>query len=132
MYLVEGDIEKCVSNFNSKLRCLRDLIVSFNDKLYYSKLVMAPITGMDLTSYNGSKSLNIDNQQALLNQSVINVNTEIARFNRLNNVFTPWTSRIVHHRHRQKYHARYEKLSDDGCHLSDEILQYWAQSLRRS
>lgn len=129
VFLAEENIETCVSNFGLKLEGLRDLIISCNGNLIKSKLTVAPITGMDLVKYNGFQSSNIENQQLLLNQSIVRVNTEIARYNRLNEVFTPWTSRIVHQRYRHKYHAKYDRLSNDGCHLTDETLLHWANSL---
>lgn len=90
------------------------------------KFIFAPLTGIDLAKYNKSK---IDSNQELLNNCIEMINLEIASFNREKKVFTPWTSHIVHHRSRGKYHTRYEKLTTDGCHLTPCVIEYWAQSI---
>lgn len=90
------------------------------------KGIFAPITGIDLAKYNGT---DFEPHQGTLNSCVEMINSEIATFNRVKGVFTPWTSRIIHHRSRGKYHARYDKLSEDGCHLTPYVTEFWAHSL---
>lgn len=109
-----------------------ELLVSAYDKLSIAndlvscKQIFAPLTGIDLALYNNTDA---DSQQEILNTCIELVNTEIATFNRSKNVYTPWTSRTIHHHSRGKYHARYERLSQDGCHLSPSLNEYWAHTL---
>lgn len=129
VFLRDENVENCVTNFKGKMESASNLLVSINTNLRNSMIIITPVTGMDLEKYNKMKSNFISRQQELLDQSVTRVNTEIARYNRLNGVPTPWCSRLVLHRSRRSYHTRYNKLSDDGCHLTDEVILYWANMI---
>lgn len=92
------------------------------------KIITAPITGISLTSYNGSLPTN-PNDQHSLNDAVIEINKKIISLNEENGRFTPWTSAIVHRYFRKKYHSAYHRLCDDGCHLSEEVKDFWGRKL---
>lgn len=92
------------------------------------KIITAPVTGMSLASYNG-RLLQDPEDQNLLNDTVIEINNRIIALNEGNGVRTPWTSAIIHRYYRGKYHFSYHRLSMDGCHLTDEIREFWAKKL---
>lgn len=121
------DTQQLITTFQELLvSAYKSLSSSCDSMQTPCKRIFAPLTGIDLAKYNQTK---VDLQQETLNKYVEMVNTEIAAFNRMNNVFTPWTSRIVHHRNRGKYYTHYVKLSQDGCHLTRCVMEYWAQAL---
>lgn len=93
-----------------------------------SKVITAPLTGMSLTSYNG-RALSDPKDQNLLNDTVIGINKRITSLNEENGLRTPWTSTIIHRYYRGKYHFSYHRLSLDGCHLTDEIRDFWAEKI---
>lgn len=93
-----------------------------------AKVITAPITGMSLASYNG-RSLPDPEDQNLLNDIVTGINKRITSINKENGLRTPWTSAIIHRYYRDKYHFSYHRLNIDGCHLTDEIRDFWAKKL---
>lgn len=92
------------------------------------KIITAPITGMSMASYNGRLLQNPEDQD-LLNDTVVYVNKRITALNEENGVRTPWTSAIIHRYYRGKYHFSYHKLNIDGCHLTDDVKEFWAKKL---
>lgn len=93
-----------------------------------AKVITAPITGMSLASYNGRSLPDLEDQN-LLNDTVTGINKRIISLNEENGVSTPWTSAIIHRYYRDKYHFSYHRLNIDGCHLTDEIRDFWAKKL---
>lgn len=119
--------QQLLSHFQELLVSAFEKLSSINTSIPSNcKVIFAPITGIELAKYNKTV---LEPHQETLNRCIEIINTEIATFNRIRNVFTPWTSRIIHHRSRGKYHTRYDKLTDDGCHLTPDVTDYWAQSL---
>lgn len=92
------------------------------------KIITAPVTGMSLASYNG-RMLQDPEDQNLLNDTVIEINNRITALKEGNGVQTPWTSAIIHRHYRGKFHFSYHRLNMDGCHLTDEIREFWAKNL---
>lgn len=92
------------------------------------KIITAPVTGMSIASYNGNTTPNKADQQSL-NDAVLEINKRIVDLNEVNGLHTPWTSAIVHRYFRKTYHFAYHRLSDDGCHLSDEVKNFWGIKL---
>lgn len=84
-----------------------------------------------MASYNGNTLPQREDQYSL-NDAVIEINERITEMNEENGLHTPWTSAIVHRYFRKKYHFAYHKLSYDGCHLSDEIRDFWGRKLARA
>lgn len=95
-----------------------------------TKCIFAPLIGMELSTYNRRMHHPDDlRSQPLLNDTVTLVNTEIVKFNTVNNVSTPWISKIIHKRNRNSVTHQYHKLMADGCHLSQTVLNHWADSI---
>lgn len=92
------------------------------------KIITAPLSGMCLASYNG-RLLDNPNDQTILNDTVLGINKNITSWNEQHGQRTPWTSAIVHRYFRKKYHFSYHRLHVDGCHLSDEVKDFWAKKL---
>lgn len=144
VYILSGICNLTLKDKNTKRVYLRhddplQLLIYFQDQLVSAfgkltsanilincKYIFAPLTGTDLAKYNKT---NFEPHQETLNRCVEMINTEIASFNRDKKAYTPWTSRIIHHRSRGKYHARYDKLTSDGCHLTLCVTEYWAQAI---
>lgn len=97
------------------------------------KCVMAPITGIDLRTYNKGLTISrvnsIDAQQVILNDLITEFNKYIVSVNKANNVVTPWVSRFVHKRTRDNMSHLYHNLAGDGCHLTDDLRGLWADAL---
>lgn len=94
------------------------------------RCVVAPITGMDLRKYNqGQTAASSDTHQSILNDSIVEINKYIVSVNSANNIVTPWVSRYIHKRARNDICHHYHKLSNDGCHLTDELRMLWADAL---
>lgn len=93
------------------------------------KIVFAPITGMSLHQYNKVDSARSQIEQEILDKSVIEVNKIIIAFNVNRNCKTPWTHSIIHRHFRGKYHFSYNRLSEDGCHLTSEIRLFWLRKI---
>lgn len=94
------------------------------------KCIFAPLTGICLSAYN-KHDLHPDDirNQTILDKTVFIINSEIQNFNTSHNLFTPWTSRIIHLKNRNNFTNHYHKLALDGCHLSPSVVTHWANSL---
>lgn len=105
-------------------------IIKASTKTVCPKIILAPITGMELGTYN-KRTANVHDiaQQPILNETVQKINQLICEVNSSNQVVTPWTARAVHKRSRRMLVHNYTLLSNDGCHLSDELRSYWASAL---
>lgn len=93
-----------------------------------SKIITAPLTGMSMASYNGQLLRNPQDQDSL-NDTVVEINKRIIAINENEGMTTPWTSSIIHRYYRRRYHFAYHKLEVDGCHLSDEVKDFWGKKL---
>lgn len=95
------------------------------------KVIFATIIGMDICRYNRcvDPTDNMLSQQATLNESVRMVNSVIVRRNSEFNLATPWLQRLVHRYNKGKVTNSYFRLDNDGCHLSDFVLSFWAKEL---
>lgn len=97
------------------------------------KCVFCPVTGLNFSAYNKRSSHPDDAlNQRILNEAIVQLNTEIVDFNSSNKNFTPWTNRTVHRRHRQTMSHNYERLASDGCHLSIPVRHHWAETLHEA
>lgn len=131
----ENDISVLTTIYRDNLVSAVSFIRETFPHLKMAKCIAAPVTGMDIDRYNLEMGLPSEpltqQQQLLFDQLVILVNNEIAYYNHVNGSFTPWTSRLIHHRNskRNSYQTRYFKLAVDGCHLTDEVRTFWANAL---
>lgn len=117
------------------------ILQQFTDELNFSfsllrkaskmnaRIVYAPITGMSLATYNRLRPESCRLSQELLNEVLLEINNLIIAFNKSHECKTPWTHGIVHRYYKGKYHFMYERLDDDGCHLTNEIRAYWGRKL---
>ena len=106
----------------------------------YQQISYATITGLDLQKYNmcairrnphlkdlrGSQQ-----QQALLNQAIIEVNRKIVQLNSELLIPTTWTAGYIHRYFRRKHHNYYQRLND-GCHPTQEAACYWMAQIQKT
>lgn len=81
---------------------------------------------MNLAKWNNQEQ---SHPQDLLDTAIHDINIEINRFNTSNNAITPWLARDVHHNIKGKKKNRYDRLSEDGVHLSDNLKLKWAAEI---
>lgn len=97
------------------------------------KCIFCPVTRLNFSAYNKRPShLDDLTNQVALNESIAHLNAEIMKYNTLNKNITPWTSRAVHRRHRNSVTNNYDRLANDGCHLSPAVRQFWADALHEA
>lgn len=119
-----------VSSYINTLHEAYSMIKQLSPHADTVKCIFCPVTGMNFSSYNRRLHHPDDiSAQVVLNETIPLLNTEIVKFNNSINSLTPWTSRIIHRRHRRSYINYYEKLASDGCHLSPPVCRHWAESL---
>lgn len=126
-------IPKLIDQYCYSLHLTAERITSLSQPGAIPRCVFSPVTGMNLLIYN--KRINHPDDatdQDLLNEAVTLVNSEVTKFNTSLQVSTPWTSRIIHRRHRNTFINYYDKLSSDGCHLSQALRLHWAHGPPRS
>lgn len=82
-------------------------------------LVFAHIVGMDLKKYNrGSVH---SHQQNMLDESITAINIAVNRFNEQHDAIAPWVARDIHRNTKGKKITRYQRLCEDGIHLTEAI-----------
>lgn len=125
--LREADVGKAVQSIMDSVDTVTHFLKILMDGSQY-QLIFAEIVGMNISTYNYTAYP--DPQQGDLNTIVERVNAEIVARNTGCNVSTPWTAREVHRnmKNGRKSH-RYQKLAEDGLHLSPEMKKVWAQEL---
>lgn len=94
-----------------------------------TKIVFAPITGMDLSKFNKVDEGSMIEPQTVLNEAITEINNLIISRNMKSACKTPWTHGIVHRYFRRKYHFSYKRLKEDGCHLTEEIRIFWGRKI---
>lgn len=94
-----------------------------------TKVIFAPITGLNMASYNREDPRLYNFQQSVIDQAVIGINNLVIEHNANSGYKTPWTHSIIHRYFRKKYHFSYERLDADGCHLTDDIRAFWARKI---
>lgn len=95
------------------------------------KLIFSQVVGMDMGVYNGPPYPH--QQQQLLDSVIHRLNIEIAAWNKIQNVATPWIANDIHHNRKdgQKI-VRYQRLASDSLHLTEELKQRWVTYLHRA
>lgn len=88
------------------------------------QLVFAHVVGMDLMKYN--KENGQSDQQAMLDESITAINIAVNRFNEQHDAVAPWLARDIHRNVGGRKITRYQKLSEDGVHLTEVIKEKWA------
>lgn len=116
-------VQHYIDEMNFSTALLRKVI---NKK---TKIIFAPLIGMDLAVYNGTNPELEVNNQNIFNSALIDINNAVIAQNTSNHCKTPWIHTCVHRYFRGKHHFNYEKLDPDGCHLTDDIRQFWARKL---
>lgn len=127
------NVTDLIESYLSSMSIARDRIASLTSTTPKPKCIFAPVTGIHLETYNKRPGhLDDRTNQKLLDETISVINPEVVRFNSAMEVATPWTSRIIHKRHRNQTTNRYDRLSPDGCHLSHEVRHHWADSLHEA
>lgn len=122
----DRDINRATENFLEELRNIQHLISTL--PLDCPEIVVAPITGLSIATYNNEPNTSSTDQD-ILNATVIRINMKVTEFNEERNQTTPWMASYIHRYYRKKYHFTYGKLSQDGCHLTDEARDFWGYKL---
>lgn len=105
------------------------LSINLSEKVF--RLIFSQVVGMDVGIYN--KSPQPFPQQELLNIVIHKLNVEIAAWNKQRDVATPWVASEVHHNRKNSQKiTRYQRLADDGLHLSEELKQRWVDCLYKA
>ena len=109
------------------------------------RISYATVTGVDLMNYNLNPRARVNDRddglycdsvaqhqdQDVLNDSILEINREIVRFNRTIGSRTTWMAGLVHTYVRGRYRHRYGRLVD-GCHPTDMTAQAWAGQIVKS
>ena len=124
--------DKFIFNFDSSTELIDHLYTLFKDssrdlsrnrpnvKVSYSELI-----GMDMERSLYTRNPTLE-QQIILNNSIMDINTKIVSINEENNVPTPWIVKRVHIIRKNGVHHQYERLSD-GIHWDDNLKSICAQ-----
>lgn len=123
----EADIDKALDSYLQSVDIVTHFIKVLMDGSRY-KFIFTEIIGMNIATYNNTE--HPDPQQAALNEIVDRINGEVIAWNKSLNMMMPWVARIVHRNKKNgKKNHRYQKLAQDGLHLTDEIRAAWASEL---
>lgn len=95
-----------------------------------AKVIFSQIVGLDIAKCNREWIPNA--QQEELDTSINSVNVEINNYNHDNNVISPWIARDIHKNTKGYKKTKYQKLGEDGVHLSLELKQKWAAEILAS
>ena len=141
-FMVHETVQDVVQYYMKQVKRGQELLEIFFDD---AKWMFNPLTGADIYDYNSPirKQLSGDDLMAYhcaktpdplqdtLNQAVLEINTEITKVNKVNNVFTPYTATYVHRHYGGAYHHSYQ-YTNDGCHLTWGAKQYWAKQIKKA
>lgn len=126
LILKERDVTKATDNFMQELGMAQHLIhTTTND---CPDIIMAPLTGLSISMYNNDPSVPTADQD-ILNATVITINKKITEYNEDRCSTTPWTASYIHRYFRRKYHFAYDKLAQDGCHLTEDGKDFWGYKI---
>lgn len=105
------------------------LSINLLEKRY--KLMFCQTVGMDMSAYNRTQPPHP--QQELLDSTILSINIEFAKWNKENDAPTPWLASDIHHnRKRGQKITRYERLAEDGLHLTESLREKWAENIAKA
>lgn len=131
-----------VAHVMQAIRASHELLVAQGVPL----VSFATITGADLSDCNHlpRRNMSMDQylsycsitkrphpDQTVLNESILNINKWVVRFNAKNSTKTVWIAGLVHSYYKNRYHHCYKRLLD-GCHPDHKTKQAWASQLIKS
>lgn len=136
------NVYEVLTRFKSAASDAYALILSLHPNI---KIILAPITGVDLLDYNNKHRQGLseaeyklykanhgsDPNQDLLNSMVLSINKWIVSANVAHKLPTPWIATDVHRYHKGMTHHQYWRLKD-GCHPSQALTNSWAKKLARA
>lgn len=125
--LMSVEKEKIVQHFEDEMNFSYTLLRKITKQK--TKIIFAPVTGMDLEKYNKADTGTMEESQKILNDTIIDINNSIITWNSNHSCKTPWTHGIIHRYFRKKYHFAYDRLDEDGCHLTDQVREYWKKKI---
>ena len=138
-FMVHETVGDVVKHYMAQVKRGQELLeIFFDDSLW----MFNPLTGADISGYNSPERKGLtgealatfhancppDPLQSVLDQAVLDINSEIVKVNKINGVFTPYTATFVRRHYDKSYHHSYQHTRD-GCHLTQEGKQYWAKQL---
>lgn len=125
--MADSTPEEAISRYVGQMDSIRHhLTIMLTERPF--KLAFCELIGADLAAYN---RIDYEHpQQKQLEEVILGINAGIVGFNVSNDMPTPWTAREVHHQKKSKTKvSRYQKLAEDGLHLSDELKEKLARTL---
>ena len=140
--MVHDTIDEVVKHYMQQVKRGQELLeILFDD----SKWMFNALTGADIHDYNtpANKSLagedlarfhrekTPDPLQPVMDQAVLEINTQVVAWNKQNWVLTPYTATYVHRQYDHAYHHSYQ-YTRNGCHLTSEGKKYWAKQILKS
>ena len=141
-FLINETVSGIVQHYMKQVKRGQELLEIFFDE---SKWMFNPLTGADISDYNNPDRKKLQGEQLaeyhrnktrhphqdVLNQAILEINTEIVKVNKKNKVLTPYTATYVHKHYGSSYHHSYQ-YTKDGCHLADEGKKYWAKQVKKA
>lgn len=117
--LSDDNVEEAVQRYEGLMDIIRHHLTVFLSERPF-KVVFCELIGANIAKYNNQDSTHY--QQEQLDETVTEINTKIAAFNKENKVPTPWIAKTVQHNKKSGSKvARYQKLCEDGLHYGDEL-----------
>ena len=141
-FMLHDTVSEVVQHYVKQVKRGQELLEIFFDD---SKWMFNPLTGADISGYNDPARRNLEGEelmryhegkasdplQGVMDQAVLEINSEIVQINKCNRVFMPYTASYVHRHYSHSYHHTYLHTSD-GCHLTAGGKKYWAQQIRKA
>ena len=135
-------VEEVVAHYVKQIKRGQELLEIFFDE---SNWMFNALTGADIADYNNHHRKHMTDEelarhhqektpdplQPVMDQAVLDINSEIVKINKNNNVFTPYTATHVHRHYGHSYHHSYQ-YARDGCHLKPEGKSYWAREIKKA
>lgn len=127
--MADTTLEEAIDRYEGQMDYIRHhLSIVLTEKVH--KVVFCEVIGADLAKFN--KMDQPHPQQGQMAEVILGVNLKIAAFNESNGMPTPWTAKDVHHNKKSKTKvSRYQKLAEDGLHLSEELKGKLAKTLHK-
>ena len=141
-FMIQETVGEVVQHYVKQVKRGQELLEIFFDD---SKWMFNPLTGADTADYNDPARKHMNEAQlaehhqnkirsplqSVLDQAVLQINTEIVKINKLNKVFTPYTATFVHRHYGGAFHHSYQ-YTCDGCHLTSDGKKYWANRILKA
>ena len=97
-------------------------------------VIISPLIGVDFARYY--RVPYDEDTQSVINESIIQINQIIGKWNQERDVLWPWMATMIHDFRKTHWVHRYDLLHQDGCHLTafhaEEIAKQMAKCLKKN